>query len=136
MTFVPSRRARLVALERNLAESVPFGCYKHISENLSLVYVQLLNLIANEVPSARRLLDDLIKLNNEERTRCVFRDSLTRRAIEDSVCRVVRGVGSIEPPMIEELLSGVAKYSLSSSATFLNETVRCKPLHDELTYGY
>jgi len=125
----------MLVLERNLAEDIPFGCHQHISRNISSIYMHLLSLIANEVPSARRFLEE-VKSNDEEHIRHVFHDSLTRRVIEDSVCRVLRGLGTIEPSMIEELLSGAAEHSKPPTPSFLADSVPCTPLHGAFNYAY
>jgi len=125
----------LSALESSLADDVPFGSYKNIAANVSGAYVQLLTLIAEEIPSARRLLS-VINVEGEEGAKLVFRDSLTRRAIEDSVCKVVRGLGSIEMATIDTLLEGITQQILSHRFTYLNEIVRCTPIAGGLHYGY
>lgn len=135
MSSATIQTLRLSALERRLADDVPFGAHDHIAANVSTAYVQLLALIANEVRSARDILS-LISLNGEDDIRLVFRDPLTRRAIEDSVCKVVRNLGTIEPWTIDMLLSGVAERIRSHQFTFLNEVVRCTPVASGRGYGY
>jgi hypothetical protein len=116
--------AGLSTTELKLAEGVPFGSYEYISEHLSNVYVKLLAVIATDSLAARDFLKKLDSLDEKSRD-IVFRDPLTRRTIEDGVCRIVRGTDTIEPSILDELLSAAAENALTVKRTVLNESARC-----------
>jgi len=87
------------------------------------------------VTAAKHLLDVLNEASQQSRQR-VLRDSLTRRIIEDGVCYIVRGLGTIAIPTLEELLSGTAAHVSLPTSTFMNASLQCESLIDEDTYGY
>lgn len=66
----------------------------------------------------------------------VFRDPLIRRTIKDGVCRIVQGVDTIEPSMLDELLSAAAENALTVKRTLLNENARCVLFSRALGHGY
>jgi len=135
MCPVSVERADLSTVELKLAESVPFGSYDYISGNLSNVYIKLLTFIANDFPAARDFLNRLNSIDEESRE-VVFRDSLIRRTIEDGVCRIVQGIDTVEPTMLDKLLSAAAENAVTVKRTLLNENARCIPFIRAPGCGY
>jgi hypothetical protein len=99
--------ADLPAVEWRFSDTIPFGSYDYISQNLSAVYAELLAAIAEQSSAAAELLR-LLQQVDDGRRAAVLRDCALRRTIEDGACRIVNGVNSIEAATLEELLSAAA----------------------------
>lgn len=128
-------RVGLSTVELKLAESIPFGSYEYISACLSNVYIKLLALIAEDSVAARDFLNTLHSVDEKSRE-VVFRDSLVRRTIEDGVCKVVKGIDTIEPMMLDQLLSAAAENAITAERTLLDENGRCVRFSRALGPGY
>ncbi|MFE7596004.1 aKG-HExxH-type peptide beta-hydroxylase [Streptomyces sp. NPDC057494] len=123
------------AVEVTLADGLPFGRYSYISDSVAAVYTDLLTIVARDSAAAKDLLAQLERMTPELRA-TVFRDSLVRRTIEDGVCRILKGVDTIEPAALEELL-GVTSFAAGRrSRTLLNEDERGVCLGSTPDFGY
>lgn len=119
--------ANLLAIESTLSEETPFGNYGYIAGKVTAAYVQLLTLVAEKAPAAKLLLAKLDRVDDKCR-RVMFRDPLVRRTIEDGVGATVRGLDTIEPAVLDELLAAAAEAG-AVSQTLLDQTVECIPFN-------
>jgi hypothetical protein len=129
------REAGLAAVEATLAGGVPFGRYRYIAEQVAAVYTDLLILVAGDSAAAKGLLARIDGMSRESRT-AVFRDCLLRRTIEDGVCRILMDIDTIEPTMLDDLLTAAASAAVAGNRTLLNEDERGACLGPTPDFGY
>lgn len=123
----------LAIIELKLADDVPFGRYDYIAGSLADIYGQFLAFLAQRSDAARQFAAILDSLAADARKR-VFRDSLTRRTIEDGVCRIAQGIDTIDPATLETLLSEAARNAATARRTLLDGTTAV-PIGDTNDYG-
>lgn len=123
------------AVETALSDGVPFGSHSYIAGEVATVYADLLAVLAEESVAAKDLSAALDRMDPASRP-SVLRDSLLRRTIEDGVCRTVKGIDTIEPAMLDELLAETASELAAGHRTLLNEHARGAPLGPTSDFGY
>ncbi len=114
-------------LNHRLANEVPFGSAGHLSERICSVYSSLLEFIADHSAGATELLSAIRSIEDSQRS-LVLRDSLTRRTIEDGVCRYGQGLDTIDPELLDQLLSGAARAALTPRPSYLDASGCCLSL--------
>ena len=123
------------AVETALSDGVPFGSHSYIAGEVATVYADLLAVLAEESVAAKDLSAALDRMDPASRP-SVLRDSLLRRTIEDGVCRTVKGIDTIEPAMLDELVAETASELAAGHRTLLNEHARGAPLGPTSDFGY
>ena len=129
------KEARLAAVEEVLADGVPFGRSGYIAEEVAAVYTDLLTLVAGTSTAAAGLLTRLDEMGQASRV-AVLRDSLLRRTIEDGALRTLKGIDTIEPAMLDDLLTSAAAAAVTGNRTLLNEHARGACLGPTPDFGY
>ncbi len=128
-------RPDLSSIEAKLADSVPFGSARYISGKIAATYAKLLSFLAEDCIGARILLERLDTVGQAAQD-AVFRDSIVRRTIEDGVCKIAKGIETIEQSVLDELLSAAAENAKTAKRSLLNESARCVPFEGDAGYGY
>ncbi|GAA1850635.1 hypothetical protein GCM10009836_33160 [Pseudonocardia ailaonensis] len=98
--------AGAIAVESVLADGIPFGSHAFIAGEVASVYTGLLGLVAEESAGAKHLLTRLDEMPGLRTG--LFRDPLVRRTVEDGVCLVAEGMDTIDPVMLDDLLTAAA----------------------------